>query len=88
MLFKTLFNFLGHSDVVKSLCVCGDRNLLASGSVDSKIKIWDLTGQLEPKQTLAIHSGMVRCMCYIETKGILISGSTDNLIKATRIDKF
>lgn len=48
----------GHSGTVTSVAFCSDGRLLASGSYDSTIKLWDPnTGEL--RQTLKEHSNWV-----------------------------
>ena len=72
----TLKVFKGHTNGV--MCLQFQDNILATGSYDAKIKIWDLeTG--EEIRTLRGHEKGVRCLQFDETK--LISGSLDNLIK-------
>ncbi|KAL4512320.1 hypothetical protein ABPG72_005322 [Tetrahymena utriculariae] len=78
----------GHTDVIKCLCYCSDKQILVSGAIDNVLKFWDLQVQMDLKNTINIHSGMIRSLCYIEVKGLVISASSDNLIKATSIDTY
>ncbi|HAJ61531.1 MAG TPA: serine/threonine protein kinase, partial [Cyanobacteria bacterium UBA8543] len=51
----------GHSDWVKCLAITPDGQMLASGSQDKTIKLWQLdTGEL--KSTLIGHWGEVNCI--------------------------
>lgn len=54
---------IGHSDVVKSVAISPDSKILASGSFDQTIKLWQLdTGQLI--DTLTGHSGTVTSLAF------------------------
>ncbi|TVY59595.1 putative E3 ubiquitin ligase complex SCF subunit sconB [Lachnellula suecica] len=68
--------FRGHQNGV--MCLQFDDNMLATGSYDSSIKIWDInTG--ECIRTLRGHTLGVRALQFDDTK--LISGSLDNTIR-------
>lgn len=66
----------GHSNGVMSLQLCD--NVLATGSYDSTIKIWDLDTGTELR-TLTGHTMGVRCLQFDDNK--LISGSLDKTLK-------
>ena len=60
------------------MCLQFDDHILATGSYDSTIKIWDIeTG--EEIRTLKGHTSGIRCLQFDETK--LISGSIDRTLK-------
>ena len=60
------------------MCLQFDDHILATGSYDSTIKIWDIeTG--EEIRTLREHTSGIRCLQFDDTK--LISGSIDTTIK-------
>lgn len=66
----------GHTNGVMALQILD--NILATGSYDATIKIWDLdTG--EEIRTLRGHQMGIRCLQFDETK--LISGSLDKTLK-------
>ena len=68
--------FKGHSNSV--MCLQFDDNILATGSYDATIKIWDIdTG--EEIRTLRGHDSGIRCLQFDDTK--LISGSMDWSLK-------
>jgi serine/threonine protein kinase len=85
-LLKTL---TGHSEAVCSLAigvpasfarVKSEGSILASGSSDRTIKIWDLaTGEVQ--QTLIGHEDAVNALVFSPSGQLLISGSTDVTIK-------
>ncbi len=53
--------------------------LLASGSIDTKIKIWNIT-KTSPLYTLTGHTGAIRALSVINEE-FLVSGAQDGLIK-------
>ncbi|KAI9852747.1 MAG: hypothetical protein M1838_005505 [Thelocarpon superellum] len=68
--------FRGHSNGV--MCLQFDDNILATGSYDATIKIWNLdTG--EELRTLRGHASGIRTLQFDDTK--LISGSLDHSVK-------
>ena len=68
--------FKGHTNGV--MCLQLDERILATGSYDCTIKIWDVELGKELR-TLTGHSCGVRCLQFDESK--LISGSLDKTIK-------
>ncbi|KAI5815844.1 sulfur metabolite repression control protein [Pyronema omphalodes] len=68
--------FAGHTDGV--MCVQFDDAILATGSYDTTIKIWDLATGKEIR-TLVGHTQGVRCLQFDNKK--LISGSMDGHIR-------
>lgn len=68
--------FKGHTNGV--MCVQFDDNIIASGSYDSTIKIWDIESGKEIR-TLRGHTLGIRCLQFDDTK--LASGSLDGTIK-------
>ena len=68
--------FKGHANGV--MCLQFDDTILATGSYDSTIKIWNIeTG--EEFRTLRGHTSGIRCLQFDETK--LISSSLDHTIR-------
>ncbi|KAL9004335.1 MAG: hypothetical protein Q9188_002848 [Gyalolechia gomerana] len=68
--------FRGHSNGI--MCLQFDDNILATGSYDSTIKIWDMETCQEIR-TLKGHTSGIRCLQFDKTK--LISGSIDQSLK-------
>ena len=67
--------FYGHQQVILCLCAISNK-LLASGSCDKTIKIWDIENRAIIS-TLSQHTEYVIALCYME-EGIFVSGSWDN----------
>jgi WD40 repeat protein len=76
VLFKTLG---GHQREVNSVAISRDGNLLVSGSLDGKIKIWNLLTGKE-QRTLAGYQGTVYCVAISEDGKTLVTGSDDGTI--------
>jgi eukaryotic-like serine/threonine-protein kinase len=70
----------GHTAPILTLSLSADGTLLASGSADNTIKIWDLpTGKL--LQTLKGHTAPVTSVAISRDGKTVISGSEDSTIK-------
>jgi F-box/WD-40 domain protein MET30 len=70
--------FRGHTNGVMCLQFSEEFSILATGSYDSTIKIWDLESG-ECLRTLKGHGSGVRCLQFDECK--LVSGSLDRTMK-------
>src|SRR5947207_1864656 len=70
----------GHTDRVRSVAFSGDGKLLASGSVDQTVKLWDVATGKE-KATLEGHLQAVRSVAFSKDDKLLASGSWDNSIR-------
>jgi len=80
-----LHTFIGHSGSVNSVAFSPDGMLLASGSSDSTIKLWNVeSGQLV--RTITGHAGIVRSVAFSPDGILLASGSTDKTTKLWEVE--
>jgi serine/threonine protein kinase len=85
---KQLIVTEGHTDgVVMGLAFSGDGTLLASGSGDRTVKIWDVS-DMEGREvtTLTGHAGAVYAVAFHPTKRMVATGSWDHTIRLWDID--
>lgn len=72
--------FIGHSDSINSIAITPNGKIIASGSEDNTIRLWDLnTG--ECLATLDGHEAGVRTIAISPDGQLLVSGSADKTIK-------
>jgi WD40 repeat protein len=75
-----IFVQLGHSGQVLTVAFSSDGSLLASGSDDKTIKLWNVASGRELR-TLAGHSNAVESVAFSPDGKLLASGSDDKTIK-------
>ena len=75
-----LCTFSGHSGLIDAVAFSPDGRLIASGSWDYTIKIWDVETR-ELIQTLSEHSGWIKSIAITPDGKNLISGSADKTIR-------
>ena len=71
--------FFGHSEPIWFVLVLQDKETIASGSGDGKIKLWEIN-RGECKKTIKAHLDQVNVLAIFE-EDKLISGSDDGFIK-------
>jgi len=74
-----------HSDWINSLAFSQDGNILASGSPDQMIELWNIETR-QKIATLTGHSGSVNSLAFSRNNLILASGSDDRTIKIWSIE--
>ncbi|MGB7439821.1 MAG: serine/threonine-protein kinase [Coleofasciculaceae cyanobacterium] len=70
----------GHLDIVKSIAVSPDGQIIASGSYDKTIKLWKLNNG-ELLHTIDGHKQRVTCVAISPDSRTLVSSSEDTTIK-------
>lgn len=75
-----IFTLPGHSNYVFSVAFSPDGQMLASGSQDCTIKLWDL-GTRQEIRKLEGHNSWVRSLAFSPDGKILASGSSDRTVK-------
>jgi len=71
----------GHYGYVLSVAFSPDGNILASGSQDNTIRLWDVSLRKPLGEPLIGHSGWVRSIAFSPDGKILASGSRDNTVR-------
>jgi WD40 repeat protein len=75
-IYGCLYTLSGHSSWVTTVAISPDSQTLASGSMDDKIKLWNLqSGELI--QTLTGHTKVINCLAFTPNGQTLVSGSDD-----------
>lgn len=71
---------VGHTALVRSVAFSPSGTMLASGSMDSTIKVWDV-GSGDVLVTLPGHVGLVRSVAFSPDGRLLASGGVDGTVK-------
>jgi WD40 repeat protein len=77
---EPIHTFIGHSGSVNSIAISPDGKIIASGSADKTIKIWDLETRTLAN-TLSGHSASVNAIAIEPDGKSLVSASSDGAIK-------
>ncbi|MBD2540753.1 serine/threonine protein kinase [Coleofasciculus sp. FACHB-SPT36] len=78
--WRCVMTLTGHSNYVNSVAFSPDGQILASGSEDNTIKLWQL-GTGKEIRTLTGHSESVNSIAFSPDGQLLASGSSDKTIK-------
>jgi WD40 repeat protein len=73
-------SFAAHKDAIYSMALSPDDKILATGSYDQKIKLWDVETGKELK-TLSGHNGCIFGLAFRPDGKILASASADRTVK-------
>lgn len=66
---------------MKSVAISRDVTKIATGSVDNKIKVWNVNNNFSLMKTLSSHSDIVLTVSFSNDNKKLISGGEDQKIK-------
>ncbi len=75
----------GHSDSIYSLAAADGGRLIATGSYDQKIKLWDVETGSE-RRTLDGHNGGIFGLAFRSDAKLLASASGDRTVKLWRVE--
>jgi hypothetical protein len=73
----------GHADKISALAVSPDSRLLATGSYDHTVRLWDLTARYTAAAPLVLsgHEGRVSALAISQNNHWLVSGSFDGTVR-------
>ena len=83
---KVIATLKGHGEAVMSVSFSPDGQLLASGSRDQTVKIWDVKTRTEIA-TLKGHKGFVRSVVFSPDGQLLASSGDDKTVKLWNVQK-
>src|SRR5690349_6336392 len=77
---KLLRILAGHKEMIRSLAFDPQGEILASGSTDETVKLWETrSGKL--LRTLQGHKSSASCLAFTPQYGVLASGNADGLVE-------
>ena len=74
----------GHKGTIHTMVFLEAHNVLATGSADRSIKLWDLSAKDQDRavvQTISDHDGTVLDLCAFDNHRMLVSCGTDKKVK-------
>jgi WD40 repeat protein len=71
----------GHSNLVENVAFLDGGRMLASGSWDRTVKLWDIAQASGERDVLTAHSGSVESLVFTPEGQTLISGGSDGRIR-------
>jgi WD40 repeat protein len=72
----------GHSKAIMHVCTSQNGRMVATGSGDTSIRIWNAShGKVVCEKVLLGHKGAVSALCLSAGGNVLVSSSTDNTIR-------
>jgi WD40 repeat protein len=77
---RQILFFPGHTELVESLALSPDQKLLASGSRDRKIKIWNMVSGQE-MAVLGGHGKRIRSLAFSPDGRLLASAGDDGTVR-------
>ena len=82
---KCLNTLIGHTKEVYSVAFSGDGEIIATGSFDRTVKLWDVqTGEM--LKTLKGHTIGIRTLAFATHKNLLASGDNNQTLKLWNTD--
>jgi hypothetical protein len=81
---KLTKSLIAHTGAVLSLCFSPDDALLASGSIDRQIILWDVA-TLKVRRTLTGHKSWVNSVAFTPDGKQVVSGSSDGTVKVWNV---
>ena len=80
-----VFSLEAHSSAIRSVNFSPDGTLLATGSADRNIKIWNLHG--DKLQIFKGHTDPIRSVCFSPDGKTLLSASLDSTVRQWQIER-
>jgi WD40 repeat protein len=82
---KVRHRLQGHTETVRSISLCPGERLIASGSDDNTVRVWEVaTGQ--QVRVLEGHTGLVRSVAWSRNGQYIASGSLDKTVRVWEAD--
>jgi len=81
---KNKYNFQGHGTVCSVLNLVNNNSspyMLASGSIDGKIKVWDIRSKANIGNGIKGHMAEIKSLCLSPDCHYLLSGADDKICK-------